>query len=146
MPVNAALLIGLQGVKQIRQSSKAARYVFIAPPSEQELEKRLRGRGTENEYNVQKRLNQAKKELEYSKTPGVHDLIIVNDDSYVSTRWQSTLLIIGVSIGISLFNIFAAKHLPLAEGVFVTGHFFCFFPIIIILLVLAPAGVLYHHH
>jgi guanylate kinase len=44
------------------------------------LEKRLRGRGTEKEESIQKRLAQAKNELEYSKTPGVHDLIIVNDD------------------------------------------------------------------
>ena len=44
------------------------------------LEKRLRGRGTENENSIQKRLKQAELELEYSKTEGVHDLIIVNDD------------------------------------------------------------------
>jgi guanylate kinase len=44
------------------------------------LEKRLRGRGTEKEESIQKRLAQARLELEYSKTPGVHDLIIVNDD------------------------------------------------------------------
>jgi guanylate kinase len=44
------------------------------------LEKRLRGRGTEKEESIQKRLAQARNELEYSKTPGVHDLIIVNDD------------------------------------------------------------------
>ena len=69
-----------QGVKQIKQSSISARFVFIAPPSTEELERRLRGRGTENEASVQKRLNQAKKELEYSETPGVHDIIIVNDD------------------------------------------------------------------
>lgn len=68
----------------------------------------------------------------------VQGLIIVNDDSYVSERWQSTLLIIAFAIWISLFNIFGAKHLPLAEGVFVTGHFFAFFPVVIILLVLAP--------
>lgn len=58
----------------------AARYVFIAPPSIEQLEKRLRGRGTETEASVQKRLAQATNELEYSQTPGVHDLIIVNDD------------------------------------------------------------------
>lgn len=69
-----------QGVKQIKKSGIPARYVFIAPPSEEELEKRLRGRGTEKEESIQKRLNQAKVELEYSKTPGVHDTIIVNDD------------------------------------------------------------------
>jgi guanylate kinase len=40
----------------------------------------LRGRGTEKEDSIQKRLAQAKLELEYSKTEGVHNLIIVNDD------------------------------------------------------------------
>jgi len=44
------------------------------------LESRLRGRGTEKEESVQKRLAQARTELEYSKTEGAHDLIIVNDD------------------------------------------------------------------
>jgi guanylate kinase len=44
------------------------------------LESRLRGRGTEKEESVQKRLAQARNELEYSKTAGAHDLIIVNDD------------------------------------------------------------------
>lgn len=44
------------------------------------LEQRLRGRGTEKEESIQKRLAQAKNELDYSKTEGVHDLIIVNDD------------------------------------------------------------------
>jgi guanylate kinase len=44
------------------------------------LESRLRGRGTESEESIQKRLLQAKNEIEYSKTDDVHDLIIVNDD------------------------------------------------------------------
>ncbi|EOO00461.1 putative guanylate kinase protein [Phaeoacremonium minimum UCRPA7] len=72
--------IEMEGVKQIKQSNFPARYVFVAPPSEEELEKRLRGRGTEKEESVQERLAQAKIELEYSKTPGVHDIIIVNDN------------------------------------------------------------------
>ncbi|KAK1535083.1 guanylate kinase [Colletotrichum costaricense] len=72
--------IEMEGVKQIKTSNFPARYVFIAPPSEEVLEKRLRGRGTEKEENIQKRLAQAKLELAYSKTPGVHDLVIVNDD------------------------------------------------------------------
>ncbi|KAG6235469.1 hypothetical protein E4U25_004761 [Claviceps purpurea] len=72
--------IEMEGVKQIKQSSIAARYIFIAPPSLSALEARLRGRGTEDEASVQKRLAQAHKELEFSKTPGVHDKIIVNDD------------------------------------------------------------------
>ncbi|KAI9903187.1 hypothetical protein N3K66_002539 [Trichothecium roseum] len=72
--------IEMEGVKQIKNSSIAARYIFIAPPSIEALESRLRGRGTENEASIQKRLAQANNELEYSKTPGVHDVIIVNDD------------------------------------------------------------------
>lgn len=74
------MVVLLQGVKQIKNSSISARYVFIAPPSMPELEKRLRGRGTEKEESVQKRLLQAEKELEYSKVEGVHDVIIVNDN------------------------------------------------------------------
>jgi hypothetical protein len=73
--------IEVEGVKQIQASRFPARYVFIAPPSEEELEKRLRGRGTEKEDSIQKRLKQAKVELEYAKVPGVHDRIIVNDVS-----------------------------------------------------------------
>lgn len=68
----------------------------------------------------------------------VQSLVAINDTSYMATKWQSTLLIIAGAMGIACFNIFGAKHLPLAEGIFVTGHFFCFFPVIIILLVMAP--------
>lgn len=39
----------------------------------------MKGRGTETEESIQKRLAQAKAELEFSKTEGVHDKIIVND-------------------------------------------------------------------
>lgn len=52
--------IEMEGVKQIKQSGMEARYIFVAPPSEEELERRLRGRGTEKEESVLKRLNQAK--------------------------------------------------------------------------------------
>jgi len=74
--------IEMEGVKQIKNSDIAARYVFISPPKPEleTLEKRLRGRGTEKEESIQKRLAQAKLELDYSKTEGVHDMIIENDD------------------------------------------------------------------
>lgn len=64
----------------MKKSGIDARYIFIAPPSVEALESRLRGRGTETEESIQKRLTQAKEELEYSNTPGVHDIIILNDD------------------------------------------------------------------
>lgn len=71
--------IEMEGVKQVKNSSIDARYVFVKPPSVEELEKRLRGRGTEKEESIQKRLTQAQNELAYAET-GVHDIIIVNDD------------------------------------------------------------------
>lgn len=72
--------IEMEGVKQIKRSGMDARYVFVAPPSEEVLEQRLRGRGTEKEESVQKRLDQAKLELKYSKTPRVHDLIVSHSE------------------------------------------------------------------
>jgi len=40
----------------------------------------LKGRGTESDESVAKRLAIALKEIAYAKQPGVHDLVIVNDD------------------------------------------------------------------
>lgn len=72
--------IEMEGVKQIHKSHLKARYLFIAPPSFEELERRLRGRATDKEEDVQKRLERAKEEMEYAKTEGVHDRVVVNDD------------------------------------------------------------------
>ncbi len=73
--------IEMKGVKQMKaKPSIDARYVFIKPPSFETLEARLRSRSTENKEGIQKRLAQAKVELEYADTPGVHDKVIVNDD------------------------------------------------------------------
>ncbi|KOC11929.1 amino acid transporter [Aspergillus flavus AF70] len=68
----------------------------------------------------------------------IQGVIFLNHKTYAPPRWQGTLIVSAASIGMSLFNIFAAKHLPLAEGIFVTFHFFAFVPIIVTLLVLAP--------
>jgi guanylate kinase len=73
------LEIEMDGVKQVKQSGMDARYVFIAPPSMQILEDRLRGRKTETEDKINARIAQAKAEMEYAET-GAHDKIIVNDD------------------------------------------------------------------
>ncbi|RCI14443.1 hypothetical protein L249_6141, partial [Ophiocordyceps polyrhachis-furcata BCC 54312] len=72
--------IEMEGVKQIKKAGIPARFVFISPPSLQVLESRLRGRGTEKEESICKRLTQARLELEYAQTQGVHDAVIVNDD------------------------------------------------------------------
>lgn len=75
----------MEGVKQLKaEQSKAdsqmnPRFVFVKPPSFEALDARLRGRGTEVEGSIQRRLAQAKTELAYAET-GVHDIIIINDD------------------------------------------------------------------
>jgi guanylate kinase len=55
--------------------------VFVEPPSMAELEKRLRGRGTETEDRILKRLRSAEKEMEwFNKNKEFFDGIFVNDD------------------------------------------------------------------
>lgn len=81
--------IEMEGVKQVKLTDLNARFLFLSPPSLEELEKRLRGRGTETEESLNKRLTQARNELEFSKQPGVHDKIVVNDEldkAYVELR------------------------------------------------------------
>lgn len=72
--------IEMEGVKQVKKTDLNARFLFLAPPSIEELERRLRGRGTETEDSLRKRLDQATHELEYSREPGAHDKIVVNDN------------------------------------------------------------------
>lgn len=72
--------IDVQGATNVRATSLEAIFIFICPPSNEELEKRLRARGTENEDQILKRLRNAKAELERGKSPGLFDHILVNDD------------------------------------------------------------------
>ena len=70
----------IKGVRQIKSTNLNPLYVFISPPSLTSLKSRLKGRGTETDESVAKRLAIALKEVAYAKEPGVHDLVIVNDD------------------------------------------------------------------
>ena len=74
---NIILEIETQGALQVKEKMPEAILIFIAPPSIQELELRLRGRHTEDEETIQKRLAQVKIELERSQK---YDYIVVNDD------------------------------------------------------------------
>ncbi|KAI9209589.1 P-loop containing nucleoside triphosphate hydrolase protein [Polychytrium aggregatum] len=85
---NVILDIDMQGVLILQRQLASGEqklsgkplFVFIAPPNVQELEKRLKGRGTENEESLAKRLDAAKRELEWGLKPGSVDAVIVNDD------------------------------------------------------------------
>jgi guanylate kinase len=69
------LEIELQGARQVRAIDPNALLVFLAPPSWAELERRLRGRGTEDPAVIEKRLARASVEL---AAEGEFDEIIVN--------------------------------------------------------------------
>jgi guanylate kinase len=69
--------IDYQGARQIRAKVPEAVAVFVLPPSLEELERRLRGRGTDDDATVQKRLAKAQKEIE---NYALFDYLVVNDD------------------------------------------------------------------
>jgi len=70
------LEIDLQGARQVRQTMPEATFVFLAPPSWEELVRRLIGRGTETQHEQQRRLETAR--LELAAEPEF-DAVIVND-------------------------------------------------------------------
>ena len=68
--------IDVQGAGQIREKIPDAVSIFILPPNRSELEKRLRERGQNREDDIQRRLDDARREIEnYEK----YDYILVND-------------------------------------------------------------------
>jgi guanylate kinase len=69
--------LDLQGARQVRQRMPEARLVFLAPPSWEELVRRLSGRGTESEAQQQRRLETAKAELAATTE---FDHVIVNHE------------------------------------------------------------------
>jgi guanylate kinase len=75
--IPALLEIELQGARQVKQALPEAHLVFLAPPSFDELARRLTGRGTEDPERVRKRLDMARIEL---AAEDEFEAVIVNDD------------------------------------------------------------------
>ena len=71
------LVIDVHGAANIKRMYPGANTIFLLPPSIDELERRLRGRGTEDEASVQRRLNEALNELAIKDT---YDQQLVNHD------------------------------------------------------------------
>ena len=74
---NVILEIEIQGALQIKKKFPQALLLFVMPPSADELEKRLRGRGTETDEVIRGRLARA---VEESKGIEEYEYILVNDD------------------------------------------------------------------
>jgi len=71
------LEIDWQGARQVRRAAPDARTIFIVPPGVPELEKRLRGRGTDSEAVIARRLRDSVSDLGHWDE---FDYVIVNDD------------------------------------------------------------------
>ena len=73
----ALLEIDLQGARQVRAAWPEARFVFLAPPSWEELVRRLVGRGTESDEQRRRRLETARRELAAASE---FDHVVVNGE------------------------------------------------------------------
>lgn len=101
-PVEAALAAGqhalleidLQGARQVRESMPEARFVFLAPPSWEELVRRLVGRGTETPAERERRLETARAEL---AAEAEFDVTVVNTEVHAASE-ELVALIKNVSI------------------------------------------------
>ncbi len=75
--MNVLLDIEVQGARQVHEKMPGAVTIFIAPPSLEVLERRLRGRGTDTEEAIAGRLERARQEF---READFYDYLIVNDD------------------------------------------------------------------
>lgn len=71
------LEIDVDGALAVKKARPETLLIMIAPPDTGELRTRLRGRGTENPEEIEKRLKRAEYELEKGK---LYDYVVVNDD------------------------------------------------------------------
>ena len=90
-PVEARLALGepvlleieLQGARQVREAMPGALMVFLTPPTFADLEARLRGRRTEDEQAITRRLERAREEMAAAPE---FDAVVVNDDVVRAAR------------------------------------------------------------
>jgi guanylate kinase len=75
--LDLVLEIDVQGAEQVKQKLPASVAIFILPPAEDELERRLRARGQDSDEAIQRRLDRARQEIQrYTE----YDFLVVNDD------------------------------------------------------------------
>lgn len=92
----ALLEIDLQGARQVRDSMPSAYFVFLAPPSWEELVRRLVGRGTESEEERKRRLETAVAELAAEEE---FDVTVVNHEVHAAAEELVALMVQGEASG-----------------------------------------------
>lgn len=105
--------IDVQGARSVSASSVEAIFIFVCPPSMEELEKRLRARGTETEEQILKRLRNAKAEIEQGRSSGIFDHILYNDD--LDECYKSLKKILGLDETINASPKSAPKWIDLPK-------------------------------
>jgi guanylate kinase len=75
--MDVILEIDPQGAFQVRKQMDRSRLIFVKAPSPEDLEKRIRHRGAENDEQIRTRLDTARRELELE---GSYDHVVINDD------------------------------------------------------------------
>ena len=88
--MNVLLDIEVQGARQIHEKKPDAVMIFIIPPSLEELEKRLRGRGTDTERAIEARLIRARQEYQEAD---FYDYLIINDDAGKAAEELSAIIL-----------------------------------------------------
>ena len=86
---NVVLEIEVQGALQVMEKCPDATTIFIVPPSFEELERRIRGRRTEDEAIVQERLAKARKEI---ATKDEYKYVVENDDVMLAKEQIATII------------------------------------------------------
>ena len=65
-------------------------------------------------------------------------MVVLDHEAFVPQQWHVTLLIIATVLGLAAFNLFAGKHLAIAETIFAAFHFLAVIPIVAVLLAFTP--------
>jgi len=76
--LDLVLEIDVQGAEQVKTKLPESVAIFILPPSREDLEKRLRGRGQDDDEEIARRLAKALEEIVASER--FYDFVVVNDD------------------------------------------------------------------
>lgn len=76
--------IDVQGARDVKIAMPSAFAIFILPPDEETLLKRLHARGREDEASIERRFAQAKTEIDFAQSSTVYDAFVVNDDLEVA--------------------------------------------------------------
>ena len=101
------LEIDVQGALNIKKNTDNGVFIFLAPPSLSELKKRIVGRGTETDEDINIRMKNARKELEYIKD---YDYLVIND------HLNSAISSVNEIINAEKHKVFRAENLNFKEN------------------------------